>query len=94
MRSNELLIERKNSKSQVRHAIDQEFKKFQRKLVSLGLAFEHPTKPNLFVYEELTKGSGENTSKESKLGYKSFSLNCPFDSFVDDVEKVEKIVKS
>ena len=94
LRANDLLVESKKNKSQTRHAIDMEFIKFQRKLINLGLAFEHPTKPRTIVYEELTKGSGDNTSEELKPSYKSFSLNCNFVDFVDDVVKLEKVIKS
>ena len=94
LRINELLVERKSSKSQTRHAIDTEFNKFKRNLVKLGLAFEHPLHPNKIVFEELSFGSGEEKSKELKPSYKELSLNCSFESFVDKVEKIEKIVKS
>ena len=94
LRVNELLVESGRKTSQTRHAINMEFDKFKRKLVSLGLAFEHPLNANLIVFEELTKGTKENPSKELKPSYKGISINCAFDSFIDDVVKVEKIVKS
>ena len=94
LRSNELIKEKASSKSQVRKGIDVQFDIMKSNCVELGLAFEHPTKQGVIVFEEMTLGSGAKKVEKAKLGYKGLSLNCNFDSFVDDVVEMEKIIKS
>ena len=91
----ELIAKTTSCKSQARHKFDVAYAKKMRELVSEGVLEYHPLNESKIVLCDLYQSKEMRESKTpSKKAFLSIAPNVSFDSFLDDVVKVEKVVKS
>lgn len=95
LRKNELLKETKRSCSISRSKFNVWFDKMLNKGVTEGVLERHPlnAKKIVLVDNYQSKDMREK-NEDSKVAYLTIAPNVSFDSFEDDVVKVEQIVKS
>ena len=85
----------KTCKSQARHKFDVAYAKKMRELVSEGVLEYHPLNESKIVLVDMYQSKEMKESKQdSKKAFLSVAPNVSFDSFLDDVVKVQKVVKA
>ena len=91
----ELVAKTTSCKSQARHKFDVAYAKKMRELVSEGVLEYHPLNESKIVLVDLYQSKEMREAKaDGKKAFLSVAPNVSFDSFLDDVVLVEKIVKS